>query len=32
LKHFSAEQLMLVLMVGAAILAAVVVRIFFSSP
>jgi len=29
LKHFSAEQMMLVLVVGAAILATVVVRILF---
>jgi hypothetical protein len=29
LKHFSAEQMMLVLLVGAAILATVVVRISF---
>ncbi len=29
MKHFSAEQMMLVLVVGAAILATVVVRILF---
>jgi hypothetical protein len=32
LKRFSAEQLILVLLVGAAILAAAVWRILFSSP